>query len=67
MFKYTINYLTSFGAMTIKNNEFKCRAWTKWRAWKKFLKSTKNEDFYEDVSYLNSFWRKRKDIKFCGV
>lgn len=61
MFKYTIEYLISFGVMTIYDNKFNCRSW------KKFLKATKNKDFYEDESYLNGFWRKQKDIKFCGV
>lgn len=67
MFKFTVKYLTSFGAMTIHDNEFNCRSCTKVGAWRKFLKATKNEDFYEDESFINSFWKKRKDIKFCGV
>lgn len=67
MFKYTIEYLTSFGAMTIYENKFNCRSWTKWGAWKKFLNATRDKNLYESRTYSNSFWRKRKDIKFCGV
>ena len=29
MFKYTVKYLTSFGVMTIHDNEFTCRSLTK--------------------------------------
>lgn len=67
MFKYTVEYLTNFGVMTINDNEFNCRSWTKWGAWKKFLKATQDEDFYESKTRLCNFWQKRKDIKFCGV
>ena len=67
MFKYTVKYLTSFGAMTICDNKFECGVWTKWGAWKKFLKTTRDKNFYESKTTLNNFWRKRRDIKFCGV
>lgn len=60
MFKYTVTYFISFGAMTVHDNEFTCRAFTKVGAWRKFLKATKNEDFYEDESYINSFWKNEK-------
>ena len=67
MFKFTVEYLTVFGAMTINTNIYECRAWTKVGAWRKFLKDTANEDHYADKTVLNNFWRMREDIKFCGV
>lgn len=67
MFKFKVEYLTCFGAMTINVSEYKCEAWTKWGAWRKFLKDTAGEYHYSDISVRNNFWRMREDIKFCGV
>lgn len=66
MFKYTVEYLICCGAMTINVNEYKCRAWTKFSAWRQFLKATVNEDHYTDRTVLNNFRRMSSDIKLCS-
>lgn len=67
MFKWTVEYLVSFGAMTIHDKIFECRAWTPIGAWLKFLKKTKSEDHYSCESYRYNYLGMRKDIKFCGL
>jgi len=64
MFNYSVEYLLCFGAMTINVKYFKCKAWTKYGAWKKFLIAEgDNSNHYADRSYLHSFWRMRNDIR----
>jgi hypothetical protein len=63
MFKYNIEYLTCFGAMTINTKYFNCKAWTPFGVWKKFLKETKDEDHYSSREYRNSFLRVLKDTR----
>lgn len=63
MFKYTVEYLTCFGAMTINVNYYRCRALTKFGAWSKFLKATAGEDHYSCHDYRYNYFRMRNDIK----
>jgi hypothetical protein len=63
MFKYTVEYLTCFGAMTINTNYFKCRAFSKIGAWQKFLGATAGEDHYSCRDHRYNFLRMRHDIK----
>ena len=67
MFKFRIEYLVNPGSTAIYAKEYKCKAWTKWGAWKKFLKDTSKERHYTVRSVLNNFWVMRKDIRFCGM
>lgn len=63
MLKYSIEYLTCFGAMSIHINYFNCRAWTPFGAWLKFLIATKDKDHYSSSSYRHNFFKVLKDIK----
>jgi len=63
MFKWSIEYLTSFGAMCIHTNYFNCKAWTPWGAYRKFIKGTLGEDHYSSREYRNSFKSVLNDIK----
>ncbi len=64
MFRYRVEYLVCFGCMTINVEYFDCKAWSKYGAWKKFLKSEfNNPNHYACREYLSSFVRMRKDIK----
>lgn len=63
MFTYKVEYLTNPGSWSIMIYEYKCEAWTKWGAWKKWLEATKDEPHYSSHEYMNSYWKMREDIK----
>ena len=63
MFKYKVTYLTEPASWHIIEESFICFAWSKYSAWKKWLKATKGEPHYTYYEYRHSYWKMRHDIE----
>lgn len=62
MFRYEIRYLVSGAGWGVMEDSYYCKAWTKWGAWKKWLKGTKEYFHYACHEYRHSYRCMRKDI-----
>ena len=62
MFSYQVKYHIEPASWHINEVVFYCKAWTKYGAWKKWLKETKDERHYACYEYRHSYRRMRHDI-----
>lgn len=60
--KYKVKYLVCIGAMSLHEEIYICKAYSKFGAYKQFRMNTKRCSHYTDETRLNSFWCIWKDI-----
>lgn len=60
--EYKVEYLVCFGAVSIHEKVYMCKAYSKFGAYKQFRIDCKGHSHYTDETRLNSFWCMRKNI-----
>ena len=73
---YVVKWLRCYGAMSVWEDEYICKAYCKYHAYRQFRKDTINADHYADRTVLDNFYnyrceislkRKNKNVKIENV
>jgi hypothetical protein len=60
---YRVVYWVSCGVYSFYEENFDCKAWTKYGAWRKFLKEIKDcPNIFECREYTHTYKRKKNDV-----